>query len=59
MPRDASSLGIFVPSDKIDGLRKSPQAVTPAKAGVQNALKNWIPAFAGMTENVTLRRNAL
>jgi hypothetical protein len=24
-------------------------SVTPAKAGVQKAFKNWIPAFAGMT----------
>ena len=23
--------------------------VTPAKAGVQNLLNNWIPAYAGMT----------
>jgi hypothetical protein len=32
------------------GLVKSPWIVTPAKAGVQNFLINWIPAFAGMTE---------
>jgi hypothetical protein len=24
------------------------QTVTPAKAGVQNHLNDWIPAFAGM-----------
>jgi hypothetical protein len=29
--------------------------VTPAKAGVQNVLKNWIPAFAGMTDSVVIR----
>jgi hypothetical protein len=26
--------------------------VTPAKAGVQEHSKNWIPAFAGMTKEV-------
>jgi hypothetical protein len=27
----------------------APHTVTPAKAGVQKAGKDWIPAFAGMT----------
>jgi hypothetical protein len=30
--------------------RKFLEAVTPAKAGVQNFLFSWIPASAGMTE---------
>jgi hypothetical protein len=28
----------------------SAYTVTPAKAGVQEDLRTWIPAFAGMTE---------
>jgi hypothetical protein len=28
----------------------SPLAVIPAKAGIHELLRPWIPAFAGMTE---------
>ena len=28
----------------------------PAKAGIQNYIKPWIPAFAGMTSNDALRQ---
>jgi len=31
------------------GELKGTTDVTPAKAGVQRSLKDWIPAFAGMT----------
>jgi hypothetical protein len=30
--------------------------VMPAKAGIQNSLKYWIPAFAGMTATLWLNR---
>ena len=35
----------------LETVSKFVQTVTPAKAGVQNLLKTWIPAFAGMTNN--------
>jgi hypothetical protein len=40
--------------------RESPRAnaVTPAKAGVQEIPKNWIPASAGMTDRSLLPTGA-
>jgi hypothetical protein len=36
-------------SQPLETILKLAYTVTPAKAGVQNPQKTWIPAFAGMT----------
>jgi len=38
---------------KVDKPVTSSRSVMPANAGIQNLLKYWIPAFAGMTGNAT------
>jgi hypothetical protein len=43
------SYPMTISTDSTAGREKSHCIVIPAKAGIQQKQKNWIPAFAGMT----------